>query len=41
MNTGYTNTVNSITAKDLQEFTKALLEQNNRVEVSMTSEETK
>ena len=38
MNTGYTNTVNSITAKDLQEFTKALLEQNNRVEVSMTSE---
>lgn len=41
MNTGYADIVNSITAKDLQEFTKALLEQNNRVEVSMTSEETK
>jgi zinc protease len=41
MNTGYDEMVNSITAKDLQEFTKALLDQNNRVEVSMTSEETK
>ncbi|WP_438363193.1 M16 family metallopeptidase, partial [Phocaeicola sartorii] len=41
MNTGYENTINGITAKDLQEFTKALLDQNNRVEVSMTSEETK
>ena len=41
MNTGYADIVNSITAKDLQEFTKALLEQNNRIEVSMTSEETK
>ena len=41
MNTGYDEIVNSITAKDLQEFTKALLDQNNRVEVSMTSEETK
>lgn len=40
MNTGYADIVNSITAKDLQEFTKALLEQNNRIEVSMTSEET-
>ncbi|WP_455667390.1 M16 family metallopeptidase [Phocaeicola sp.] len=41
MNTGYDEMVNSISAKDLQEFTKALLDQNNRVEVSMTSEETK
>lgn len=41
MNTGYTNTVNSITAKDLQEFTKALLEQNNRVEVSMQGKQLK
>lgn len=41
MNTDYENIVNSITAKDLEEFTKALLDQNNRVEVSMTSEETK
>lgn len=41
MNTGYDEIVNSITAKDLQEFTKVLLDQNNRVEVSMTSEETK
>ena len=41
MNTGYENIVNSITGKDLQEFTKALLDQNNRVEVSMTSEEAK
>ncbi|MCD7925204.1 MAG: insulinase family protein [Bacteroides sp.] len=41
MNTGYDEMVNSITAQDLQEFTKALLDQNNRVEVSMTSEETK
>lgn len=41
MNTGYDEIVNSITAKDLKEFTKALLDQNNRVEVSMTSEETK
>lgn len=39
MDTGYEDTVNSITAQDLQAFTKALLEQNNRVEVSMTSEE--
>ena len=41
MNTGYEDLVNSITAKDLQEFTKALLDQNNRIEVSMTSEEAK
>ena len=41
MNTGYEEMVNSITAKDLQAFTKALLDQHNRVEVSMTSEETK
>lgn len=41
MNTGYEDLVNSITAKDLQKFTKALLDQNNRVEVSMTSEEAK
>ena len=41
MNTGYEDLINSITAKDLQKFTKALLDQNNRVEVSMTSEEAK
>ena len=40
MNTGYEETVNGITAKDLQEFAKALLNQHNRIEVSMTSEET-
>ena len=40
-NTGYEDMVNSITAKDLQEFAKALLNQKNQVEVSMTSEETK
>lgn len=39
MNTGYEDMVNSITAKDLQAFAKALLDQNNRVEISMTSEE--
>lgn len=39
MNTGYDDIVNSITAKDLQDFTKALLDQNNQVEVSMTSKD--
>lgn len=41
LNTGYEDVVNSITAEDLEAFTKALLNQRNRIEVSMTSEETK
>ncbi|MDO4179779.1 MAG: insulinase family protein [Bacteroidales bacterium] len=41
LNTGYEDVVNSITAEDLEAFTKALLDQRNRIEVSMTSEETK
>ncbi len=38
--TGYEERVNNITAADLQAFAKALLEQGNRIEVSMTSEAT-
>lgn len=41
LNTGYEDVVNNITAEDLEAFTKALLDQRNRIEVSMTSEETK
>lgn len=37
MNTGYENVVNSITAKDVQDFAKKLFDQNNRIEVIMTS----
>ncbi len=39
--TGYTDLVNGITGADLQQFAKALKEQKNRVEVSMTSGDTK
>ena len=41
MNTGYEDLVNSITPKDLQEFAKSLLDQNNCIEVSMTSKDNK
>lgn len=41
MNTDYEATVSSITPQDLQQFAKALLEQKNRIEVSMTSETVK
>lgn len=37
MSTGYENIVNSITAKDVQDFAKMLIDQNNRIEVIMTS----
>lgn len=37
-NTGYEELVNSVTASDVQAFVKALLDQHNQVEVSMTSE---
>lgn len=41
MNTDYNTIVNNINAKDLQEFAKALFSQNNRIEVSMTTNQTK
>ncbi len=39
--TGYEALVNGITVDDIKQFTKAILDQNNRIEVSMTAEETK
>ncbi|WP_455671739.1 M16 family metallopeptidase [Phocaeicola sp.] len=39
MNADYDTIVNNVTAKDLQEFAKALFKQNNRIEVSMTTEQ--
>lgn len=39
MSTGYEDLVNSITTKDMQEFAKKLLDQNNCIEVSMTSKD--
>lgn len=41
MVSGYEATVNAITPADIQSFTKALLDQKNRIEVSMTCNETK
>ena len=41
MATGYADTVNGITAADLQHFAKDFFSQNNRIEVSMTSGDTK
>jgi zinc protease len=37
LNTEYEQTLNAITAADVQQFIKALLDQQNRIEVSMTS----
>lgn len=37
MNTGYEDTVKSITANDLKAFAKAFFGQNNQIEVSMSS----
>lgn len=39
--TDYVNTVNNITGADLQKFAKKLFSQKNRIEVSMTSGDTK
>ena len=41
MNTGYEKLVNEITVKDVKNFTKALLDQGNIIEVTMTAEGTK
>ena len=38
MNSNYEQIVNSITVKDIQEFAKKLFDQNNLIEVSMTTE---
>ena len=38
MNSNYEQIVNSITVKDVQEFAKKLFDQNNLIEVSMTTE---
>lgn len=37
MNTDYEKIVNSITAKDVQDFAKKMIDQNNRIEVIMSS----
>jgi zinc protease len=37
LNTEYEQTLNAITTADVQQFIKALLDQKNRIEVSMTS----
>ena len=37
MNTGYQNTVNSITVNDLKKFAKSFFGQKNMIEVSMNS----
>jgi zinc protease len=41
MNTNYEKLVNEITAEDVKNFTKALLDQGNIIEVTMTAEGTK
>ena len=41
MNTGYEKLVNEITVKDVQKFTKTLLDQGNIIEVTMTAKEAK
>jgi zinc protease len=37
LSTDYEQTLNAITTADVQQFLKALLDQQNRIEVSMTS----
>ncbi|MBE6275813.1 MAG: insulinase family protein [Bacteroides sp.] len=41
MNTGYDKLVNELTVEDVKNFTKALLDQGNIIEVTMTAEGTK
>ena len=41
MATKYVDTVNQITSADLQQFAKDFFSQDNRIEVSMTSGDTK
>ena len=41
MNTNYEKLVNEITGKDVKKFTKALLDQGNIIEVTMTAKEAK
>jgi zinc protease len=41
MNTNYEKLVNEITVEDVKNFTKALLDQGNIIEVTMTAEGTK
>ena len=41
MNTNYEKLVNEITAEDVKNFTKALLDQGNIIEVTMTAKEAK
>ena len=41
MNTGYEKLVNELTVEDVKNFTKALLDQGNIIEVTMTAEGTK
>ena len=41
MNTNYEKLVNEITAEDVKNFTKALLDQGNIIEVTMTAKEEK
>ena len=41
MATGYADTVNGTTAANIQHFAKDFFSQNNRIEVSMTSGDTK
>ena len=41
MATKYAETVNQITSADLQQFAKDFFSQDNRIEVSMTSGDTK
>ena len=40
-NTNYEKLVNEITVEDVKNFTKALLDQGNIIEVTMTAKETK
>ena len=41
MNTGFEKLVNGITVEDVKNFTKALLDQGNIIEVTMTAKEAK
>ena len=41
MNTNYEKLVNEMTAEDVKNFTKALLDQGNIIEVTMTAKEAK
>ena len=41
MNTNYEQLVNELTVEDVKNFTKALLDQGNIIEVTMTAKEAK